>query len=586
MNKYIPKVLLVVFLASFFVALTPAQAAPATLFLSPGSGTYDVGKSFSLKVMVNSGGEPGVNAAEGQIKFDPSIVTVSGINDAGSIFKLWTTDPTFSNGNGTITFGGGAPGSYKGSSGLIFTVVMTSKKAGTADLTWTSGIVLAADGKGTNVFGSYGHGKYTIEIAETKEEPEEKPKTETTEQPEKDVKGILPPLPDISSKTHPDEETWYTNPSPEFAWKVLSELTGVSYDVTSDPKSDPGAENDGIVENTKIENQEDGEWYFHIKYQNRYGFGQTAHRKFKVDRTPPEDFVIALDNNNDPTNPTPKLRFKTEDKASGISYYMTQTGIDKTKISVDEMKSGYYQLGPVKPGQYTTLIAAFDLAGNSASSTITYIIEPLKSPVITDVPKVIDRKKELIIRGTSFYPQVKVRVYIDNGEIFKEYITTTDDEGNWSYFHGEKIEKGNYEVYARVIDDRGAESLDSTHHLLTVQAPSIIDAYGLWIIILLLIIIISLILFILYREQQYNDEKKRIKAETEEVKSKLSKIFSALREEVDELIELADKKPGLSEAERRIKEKLQESLDISEEFIAKEVEDVEKEIKLKKSKRK
>ena len=50
----------------------------------------------------------------------------------------------------------------------------------------------------------------------------------------------------------------------------------------------------------------------------------------------------------------------------------------------------------------------------------------------------------------------------------------------------------------------------------------------------------------------------------------------------DELIELADKKPGLSDAERKVKEKLQESLDISEEFISKEEEDVEKEIKIKK----
>ena len=71
-----------------------------------------------------------------------------------------------------------------------------------------------------------------------------------------------------------------------------------------------------------------------------------------------------------------------------------------------------------------------------------------------------------------------------------------------------------------------------------------------------------------------------------EVKNKLGKIFAALREEVDELIELADKKPGLSEPERRIKEKLRESLDISEEFISKEVDDVEKEIKMKKKEEK
>ena len=47
-------------------------------------------------------------------------------------------------------------------------------------------------------------------------------------------------------------------------------------------------------------------------------------------------------------------------------------------------------------------------------------------------------------------------------------------------------------------------------------------------------------------------------------------------------MELADKKTGLSESEKRVKDKLQDALDISEEFIGKEIEDVNKEIHLKK----
>jgi len=89
-------------------------------------------------------------------------------------------------------------------------------------------------------------------------------------------------------------------------------------------------------------------------------------------------------------------------------------------------------------------------------------------------------------------------------------------------------------------------------------------------------------LYIAYQRKEFNDEKARIMRETREVKTKLAKIFFALREELEELIQMADKKPGFSESERRVKEKLQESLDISEEFIAKEVADVDKEIKLKK----
>jgi regulatory protein YycI of two-component signal transduction system YycFG len=115
--------------------------------------------------------------------------------------------------------------------------------------------------------------------------------------------------------------------------------------------------------------------------------------------------------------------------------------------------------------------------------------------------------------------------------------------------------------------------------LLTVVSPSLIELYGLYIILFLLLIIALETAYIFYQRKKFGLEKDRIKDETDEMKSRLGKIFAALREEVDELLEMADKKPGYSEAERKVKEKLQESLDISEEFINKEVDDVEKEIK-------
>jgi large-conductance mechanosensitive channel len=173
-----------------------------------------------------------------------------------------------------------------------------------------------------------------------------------------------------------------------------------------------------------------------------------------------------------------------------------------------------------------------------------------------------------------------VKLFISKSE--KETIEATvktDDQGNWSYFHRGSLAKGNYEVWAKIIDNRGAESSNSARHLMSVVSPSLVAAYGFYIIIILLLIIVALIVYIFYQRKKFEEEKRRIKAETDEVKDKLRKVFVALREEVDELIEMSDKEPGLSEAERRIKEKLQESLDISEEFITKEVDDVEKEIK-------
>lgn len=590
--KNLFKIILIVFLFSLTLgAITPALAAGATLFCSPGSGSFELGKTFSVGVMVSSGDvTEGVNAAEGVLKYDSSIISVISVSNSGSIFKLWTTEPTFSNANGTITFGGGSPSGYKGTAGQIFSITFSAKKLGESSVSFSGGSVLAADGKGTNVFGGGGTGKYTV-IDAAKPKPVEPPvkKTETKKPVEttpktSEVKGIMPPLPDISSKTHPKENEWYTNNSPEFSWKILSDLTAVSYGMDFSPTADPGDENGGIVETAKFDKLKDGIQYFNIKYQNRYGWGQIAHRKVMIDARPPENFMISLDNGGDGTNPTPKLRFSTKDLTSGINRYVIQTDVEKMQVSQEEVNNGYYTTKVLTPGEHLTNIAAFDNAGNVSSSSIKYVVDALKAPIISDIPKVAYKNEEIIVRGTSFYKQVTIRIYVFDGKDTADFSTKTDDNGNWSYFQAKGLKKGSYEVYARVIDDRGAQSLDSSHELLTVASRSIIESYGLIIILILILIIICLLVYMYYREKTFILEKMRIKAENDEVKAKLSKIFAALREEVDELIELADKKPGLSESERRVKEKLQESLDISEEFIGKEVDDVDKEIKLKKGK--
>lgn len=575
-----------VFFAPFFVL--DAAAAGATLFFSPSGGTYEVGKSFTVKAMINSGGGVGINASEGVIKFDPSQIIVSNISDSGSIFKLWTTNPTFSNTAGTISYGGGLPGSaYTGSAGAIFTVTFKTKKAGTANISFTSGSALANDGKGTDVLSSRGSASFTINEpapVEEKPEPERKPTTDkpvNKEEKTETVSGVLPPLPEINSAIYIEDNQWYTENEPEFNWKLLSDLTGISYMITESSESDPGPEDDGVVESKKFEKVEDGVWYFHLKFKNKSGWGQIAHKKFMIDSTPPTDYNIDIKDGGDSTNPSPLLVFETEDETSGIDYYKIITDGISNQVQPSEILNGGYKLEALAPGEYDVEVIAFDKAGNSASSTASLVIDPLRAPVITDAPKTISRKDDLIIRGSSFYSRVNLKVYISEDGKDPEIITIkTDDNGDWSYFHKRPLDNGIYEIWTKLVDDRGAQSLDSSRHVLTVVSPSIVDQFGIIIIFVLLVIIAALIIYIIYQRKSFLAAKIRIKNETEEVKIKLRKIFSALREEVDELIELADKKAGLSESERRVKEKLQESLDISEEFISKEVEDVEKEINL------
>lgn len=590
MLKKISSFILLTLVLSFFSFsnIPVTHAAGATLFLSPGSGAYDQGKSFNVKVIVNSGGGNGINAAEGTIKFDNSMLQVAKLDKSGTIFKLWTTEPTFSNSAGTVTFGGGSPGAYKGTAGNIFSITFTAKKIGDTEVNFTKGIVLAADGKGTDIFSSFGQAKFTVKEPEAK--PAKKPETvrkKPTKKKEEPVTGggLLPPIPEVSSVTHSDPDKWYSNNTPEFTWKLLSDLTGVSYAVTDSPDSDPGASSDGVIDVKQLDKVKDGVWYFNIKYLNKSGWGKIAHMKFMVDVTPPKPFTVSVDTGGDATNPTPKLRFKTEDVASGIDHYEVKIGDLKKIVSPSEVANGYYEPGVLLPNEYKVEILAIDKAENVATSSVNFIVDPLKSPIITSIPKIINKRDELIIQGESYYKQTTVKLYIAaEGKDPTEYEVKTDDAGNWSYFHNRKMDEGVYEIWAKVIDDRGAESLDSGKNILSVIPLSIIQTYGIFIILFLIMVIILLVIFIIYQRTTFISEKMRIKRETDEVQRKLSKIFAALREEVDELIELADKKPGLSESERSVKEKLQESLDISEEFIGKEVEDIEKEIKLPKSK--
>ncbi len=558
------------------------KAAGASLSFSPNSGSYEVGKNFSVTVVLNSGGGLGVNAADGLIKFNSSEILVTKVSKVGSIFSLWTTEPTYSNSAGTISFSGGSPGAYKGSAGTVFSISFSTKKTGDTVVSFTSGNILAADGKGTNVLS--GMGKATFNITEAKKEDLKKetvkPKNKKETKSNKS-KGILPPVPEINSKTHPDTNTWYSNNNPEFSWKILADLTGVSFAITDNSTDDPGQENDGIIETERFEKQKDGEQYFHIKYQNQYGWGQVAHRKLLIDVTPPNDFDLIIDNQGDPTNPQPKLIFSTNDKTSGIDYYNIKLADKNIKVGLTDVDMGYYQLEVLAPGEYQVAVAAVDKAGNTASTTAVFTIDPLKAPIITSIPETISKKEDLLIQGTSFYSNVHIKIFITQaGQETINGESETDESGNWSFVYKNGLAKGGYEISSIVVDDRGAMSLSSTKKFLKVTSPSLICAYGWWIVLVSLLLMILAIAYVFYQRREFIAERLRIKRETDELKTKMSKIFYALREELDELMELADKKAGLSESERRVKEKIQESLDISEEFINKEVADVEKEIKL------
>ncbi len=580
-NKKIWFSLGLVFLFSFYL-ITPVKAAGASLFLSPPSATYAVGSTFSVKVKMNSGGEA-INAAEGNLIFNPDEISIVSISKTGSIFGMWTTEPTFSNSVGNIIFGGGTPSGFTGSSGTIITIRFKAKANASSQVSFSSGSILAADGKGTNILSTMNGAVYTL-----KSRVITPPATEVPSEPEYVVPIVssgAPAVPIVSSTTHSNPENWYSNSNPEFSWKVPTDVTAVRLLIGHLKSAIPTVIYSPPISEKKLEDLEDGTWYFHVRFKNQYGWGEILHRKILIDTVSPKPFNITVDNGGDSTNPTPILHFNTTDSLSGVEYYEVKIGEkDIIPIVSAAVESNPYQTPVLEPWIHTIIVKAVDAAENLATSTIDVSVEPIEAPVITDFPETLNQGDTLIIKGTSPYQEGIVAIFIkkDKEETQSQDVEIGSD-GNWILICGQSLERGTYQVWAQIIDIRGAQSNITDKVIITVTLPTILK-FGriaidyLSIMISLVTLIIVLIGGIFYASHRFSVWQKRLRKETNEVSLNVAKAFRALREKVQEQIEKLDKKPGLTKKEKEMRDKLQEALNISETFIKKEIEDIEKEL--------
>lgn len=119
------------------------------MFIEPAELTIETDQSFTIDVIVES--PDAVNAFAGILNFDEAILEVDRIGYNTSIADLWTQEPWFAKGDGTITFAGGTtkPGGFSGK-GSLLTVVFRGKGETTTALSLTSTRILKHDGLGTD----------------------------------------------------------------------------------------------------------------------------------------------------------------------------------------------------------------------------------------------------------------------------------------------------------------------------------------------------------------------------------------------------------------------------------------------------
>ena len=538
----------------------------ASLSISPSSGTYNIGQTFTVSVYVSSS-DQAMNAVSANISFPNTLLQVVSLSKTNSIITNWVQEPSFSNTNGTITLEGIVlnPG-YQGASGRILSITFKARAVGTAEIVFTSSSVLANDGLGTNILKSIGKAQFIIKSTTITEPGAGEATTPTP-------KAGAPTAIKIQSPTHPNRDNWYQDTNPKFTWSLSEDITKIAFTLDQKTSTVPNKAADQLITSYQYQNLKEGVWYFHLQAKNDLGWGDVSHFKVQIDKTPPESFKISIDNNGDETNPQPYLSFETKDALSGIDHYEIQMGDQPIiKVLPQEIKNGKYQIPATAPNTYQLIIKAVDKADNFTIATETLIIKSIKAPIITEYSKQLQPNEPITMQGTAFTSGI-IEVFIQNEakEIFSEKINT-DDKGNWDYVSRKSFKKGVYTACVRLIDQRGATSQSSDSVKVTVnlslfiQIGNILISY-LSIIITLTALIIFLALIILYGIRKIKRLEKIKKIDFTEEEKELYQIFISIKKEMTNQIANLDGQPYLSDNEAKILESLKKILDTAQKGI-------------------
>lgn len=556
-------------LGIFFYAL---PAAAATLQMSPATGVYTINSTFTARVTVSSDGKS-INAAEGELSFNPSELQVVSVNRVASVFNLWVTEPAFSNSAGTISFSGGSPTGYTGNGGTVFTVTFKSLRAGTPRINFSTGSVLANDGKGTNVLTSMSGGTFTVEALAS---------VPTAEVVEYVAPAYTPAAPVITSATHVSGE-WSSAKTAKLEWSLPANILAVRTLLDSSLNSIPTKVYDSPISTITLEDLPEGKSYFHLQFQNEEGWGKVSHFGLFIDSVKPSNLTVSLAENSDLSNPVQTLVVNSENEASPLLKFLVRIDEEQPQEFINKENNGVIVLPALKPGRHSVIIEAFDVAGNSEIATFSFTLDAFEAPVFTDFPREISEDIIPVLRGRT-RSQAEVSVEISRiGADVAVYKTKADDEGVFTFIADSRLSEGVYEIRASAVDSNGAQSLLSDAVRIAVQQPGYMRVGTMLVSVLsvivptigLLALMVLGYLWLLWSVRRFRG---KVTIESREVSAQLTKEFAILETtvvEAREKLASAKRTKQLSGLEEEVFASLESTLTTARARLMKEIKDVE-----------
>jgi hypothetical protein len=347
------------------VLLVPHFAFAARMNVFPSTRAVSIGDLITARVSIDTKGVA-INQGQADIAFPSNLLSVVSVSKSSSIFSFWVNDPTNSPANEPISFNAGLPTpGYSGSDGTVVTIVFQAKAAGTAKISLGNAAVRANDGLGTDVLEATGPATFVITAPVAPPPSVVTPTTPSAPKPPIAKTSIVASksVATLSSKTNPDQTTWYANTSPTIDWMVPSNSSLVEVVVSADKTARPSLAYKETTFEKQIPNLTDGTWYFNLRYKIKGTWSAVSSYVFNVDSTPPvvdsQSFLY------DTTQHALIISVKAHDAVSGIGGY--RLTIDQgvpVEISGDVLVNGSYAYQIAAAGNHTVVLRVLDKAGN------------------------------------------------------------------------------------------------------------------------------------------------------------------------------------------------------------------------------
>lgn len=315
--------------------------------LSPSSGTFTVGSTFDVSILISSGGQT-ANAIGAFLQFPPDKLQLVSPSVGKSIVGVWVTAPQFNNQTGQVSLEGVIPGGLKTDSGLLTTLTFRVESVGPATVKFLSqSKVLLNDGVGTDALDKIQNGIYQL---------------------------ILPPPagPVVTSETHPDQTKWQANDNLVLTWASdENDVQGYSYVLNAEPIDVPDDVSEGLRRGVSYQNLTEGRRYFHIKALRAGVWGETTHFTVLVDKTSPAEFSLEILPGARTASRRPVIQFATIDNSAGLDRYELKlvslqagTGGDRGEQPLFIETDSPYAPPTLALGDYDVIVRAYDVAGN------------------------------------------------------------------------------------------------------------------------------------------------------------------------------------------------------------------------------